>query len=84
MTTTVERAKVGQVAARMIERLARKFGKDDSAQVEAVFLITAVRHGDGERLSIHYDTSSGLGLREGRALLRHVDTLITQGSTRTP
>ena len=84
MTTTVERAKVGQVAARMIERLARKFGKDDSAQVEAVFLITAVRHGDSERLSIHYDTSSGLTLREGRALLRHVNTLITRGSTRAP
>ena len=83
MTTTVERAKVGQVAARMVERLARKFGKDESAQVEAVFLITAVRHGDeGERLTIHYDTSPGLALREGRALLRHVDTLISRDSTR--
>ncbi len=84
MTTIVEQAKVGQVAARMMERLARKFGKDDSAQVEAVFLITAVRHGDeGERLTIHYDTSSGLALHEGRALLRHADTLISRDSPRT-
>ena len=63
--TIVGQAKVGQVAARLVERLARKFGKDESARVEAVVLITAVRHGEGERLTIHYDTSSGLALGEG-------------------
>ena len=82
--TIVGQAKVGKVAARLMERLARKFEKDESARVEAVVLITAVRHGEGERLTIHYDTSSGLAHREGRALLRHADTLISQDSTRTP
>ena len=80
----VEQTKVKQVAARLMERLARKFEKDESARVEAVVLITAVRHGEGERLTIHYDTSSGLARREGRALLRHADTLISRDSTRTP
>ena len=82
--TIVGQAKVGQVAARLVERLARKFGKDESARVEAVVLITAVRHGEGERLTIHYDTSSGLALGEGRALLRHADTLISRDSSRAP
>ena len=82
--TIVEQTKVKQVAARLMERLARKFEKDESARVEAVVLITAVRHGEGERLTIHYDTSSGLAHREGRALLRHADTLISRDSTRTP
>jgi hypothetical protein len=72
------------VAARLLERLARKFEKDEGARVEAVVLITAVRHGEGERLTIHYDTSSGLARWEGRALLRHADTLISRDSTRTP
>ena len=84
MTTKVEQAKVGQVAARLMERLARKFGKDESAQVEAVLLITAVRHEEGERLTVHYDTSPGLAPREGRALLRHVDTLVSRDGIHAP
>jgi hypothetical protein len=82
--TIAGQAKVGQVAARLVGRLARKCGKDESARVEAVDLITAVRHGEGERLILHYDTSSGQALGEGRALLRHADTLISRDSTRAP
>lgn len=44
---SIEEAKVGEVAARLMERLEREFTEDESAQIESVFLISAVRHDDG-------------------------------------
>ncbi len=80
----IEQAKVGKVAARLMERLEREFGADESAQVESVFLITTVRHGDGERVTVHYDTSSGVAPHEGMGLLKYVHALISQNSIHTP
>jgi hypothetical protein len=43
---SIEQARVGEVAARLMERLEREFAEDESAQNESVFLIPAVRQDD--------------------------------------
>jgi hypothetical protein len=68
----IEQAKVGQVAARLMERLEHDYETDESAEVSSVILISAVRHDADERLTVHYDTSSGLAPYEGMELLQYV------------
>jgi hypothetical protein len=73
----IEHAKVGQVAARLMERLEHDYETDESAEVSSVILISAVRHEAGELLTVHYDTSSGAALHEGMVLLQYVHDLIS-------
>jgi hypothetical protein len=73
----IEQAKVGQVAARLMERLEHDYETDESAEVSSVILISAVRHEAGELLTVHYDTSSGAALHEGMVLLQYVHDLIS-------
>jgi hypothetical protein len=80
---SIGQAKVGEVAARLMERLEREYARDESAEVSSVFLISAVRHDVGERLTVHYDTSSGMPLHEGRGLLQYVHALISQNNAHT-
>ena len=47
----IEQAKIGQVAARLMERLEQEYETDESAEVSSVNLISAVRHDAGERLT---------------------------------
>jgi hypothetical protein len=74
----IEQAKVGQVAARLMKRLEHDYETDESAEVSSVILISAVRHDGGERLTVHYDTSSSLALYESMELLQYVYHLISQ------
>ncbi len=71
-------AKVGEVAARLMERLEREFAEDESAQIESVFLVSAVRHDHGQRVTVHYDTSSGVAPHEGMGLLQYVRTFLQE------
>jgi hypothetical protein len=80
---SIGQAKVGEVAARLMERLEQEYARDESAEVSSVFLISAVRHDAGERLTVHYDTSSGVTLHEGRGLLQYVQALISQNNAHT-
>ena len=79
----IEQAKVGQVAARLMERLEHDYETDESAEVSSVILISAVRHDAGERLTVHYDTSSGLALYEGMELLQYVYHLYPRNNVHT-
>ncbi len=76
----IEQAKVGPVAARLMERLEQDYETDESAEVSSVLLISAVRHDAGERLTVHYDTSSGVALHEGLAGWAFVGYLDHHGS----
>jgi hypothetical protein len=51
LRVAVEQAKIGQVAARLMERLEQEYETDKSAEVSSVNLISAVRHDAGERLT---------------------------------
>ena len=79
----IERAKVGQVAARLMERLEHDYETDGSAEVSSVILISAVRYDAGERLTVHYDTSSGVAPHESMGLLQYVHDLISQDNVHT-
>lgn len=65
------------MAARLMERLEHDYETDESAEMSSVLLISAVRHDAGERLTVHYETSSGLALYEGMELLQYVHDLIS-------
>jgi hypothetical protein len=78
----IDQAKVGEVAARLMEKLEHEFGEDQSAQIGSVFLIAGVRHDEGRRVSVHYDTSSGTAPHEGMGLLQYVQELIRKDSSR--
>jgi hypothetical protein len=80
----IDQAKVGQVAARLMEKLEHEVGKDQSAEIGSVFLIAAVRHDEGRRVTVHYDTSSGTTPHEGMGLLQYVRELICKDSSRKP
>jgi hypothetical protein len=81
----IDQAKVGEVAARLMEKLEHEFGKDESAEIGSVFLIAAVRHDESRRVTVHYDTSSGTAPHEGIGLLQYVQELICkEDSSRKP
>jgi hypothetical protein len=80
----IDQAKVGEVAARLMEKLEHEFGKDHSAEIGSVFLIAGVRHDEGRRVTVHYDTSSGTAPHEGMGLLQYVQELICKDSSRKP
>ncbi len=80
----IDQAKVGEVAARLMEKLEHEFGKDQNAEIGSVFLIAGVRHDEGRRVTIHYDTSSGTAPHEGIGLLQYVQGLICKDSSRKP
>ena len=80
---TIEQAKVGEVAARMMERLERDHESDESAEVSSVFLISAVKHDGGEHLTVRYDSSSGLAPHEAMGLLEYVREVICRKNIRT-
>ncbi len=73
---SIEQAKVGEVAARMMERLEREYESDESAEVSSVFIISAVKHDDGEHLTVRYDSSSGMPPHEAMGLLEYVREII--------
>jgi hypothetical protein len=62
----IDPAKVGNVAAQLMEGLEQKFESDESAQITTVFLITATDHSDGQRTSIDWSVSEGIPTHEGR------------------
>lgn len=80
----IDQAKVGEVAARLMEKLEHEFGKDESAEIGSVFLVAGVRHDEGRRVTVHYDTSSGTAPHEGIGLLQYVQGLISKDSSRKP
>ena len=80
----VDQVKLREVAARLMEKLEHEFGKDQSAEIGSVFLIAAVRHDEGRRVTVHYDTSSGTAPHEGMGLLQYVQELICKDSSRKP
>ncbi len=45
-----------------------------------MFLISAARHDDGEQLTVHYDTCSGVAPHEAIGLLQYVHTLILRNA----
>ena len=83
LRVAVEQAKIGQVAARLMERLEQEYETDKSAEVSSVNLISAVRHDAGERITVHYDTSSGLAPHEGMRLLQYVHVLLSKNNVHT-
>ncbi len=72
----IEQVKVGEVAARLMERLEREYAQDESAQVESVFLISSVRHDDGQRVTVFYDCGTDTPPHEVMGLLQYVHTLL--------
>ena len=78
----IDQAKIGKVAARLMERLEQEFGEDESAEIGPVLLIATVKHDEGRRATVHYDTSSGTMPYEGMRLLQRVQELLCQDSSR--
>ena len=52
----IDQAKVGVVAARLMEELERR-GYEEDAEITDVMLIVAVEHSQGSATSIHHHTS---------------------------
>ncbi len=81
---SIEQARVGEVAARLMERLENEFEEDESAQIEGVVLISVVRHNNGKRVTINYDSGSGMAPYQVMGLLQYVHALLSSDSTRAP
>ncbi len=81
---SIEQVKVGEVAARLMERLEAEFEEDKSAQIEGVVLISAVRHDNGRRVTINYDSGSEMAPYQVMGLLQYVHALLSPDSTRAP
>ncbi len=81
---SVEQAKIGEVAARLMERLECEFEEDEGAQIEGVVLISAVRHDNGKRVTINYDSGSEMASYQVMGLLHYVHALLSPDSTRAP
>lgn len=79
---SIEQAKLGEVAARMMERLEREYESDESAEVSSVFLVSAIKHNDSEHLTVHYDSSSGVAPHEAMGLLEYVREIIRRKNIR--
>ena len=55
---------------------------DESAEVESVFLISAVRHDVGQPATVLYDSSSGMTTHLRIGLLAYVRTLLQENPLR--
>jgi len=55
-----------------MKRLEQEYETDESVEVSSVNLISAVRHDAGERLTVHFDTSSRVALPESVRLVQYV------------
>ncbi len=73
----IDQSKVGNVAARLMERLGDKYG--DDAEIKAVLLLVDVSHSNGTQDSIEYAPSEALPLHEGVGMLEVVKNHLLSG-----
>lgn len=64
----IDQALVGNMAAKLMERLERNYGED--ASIKAAAVIVAVDHGNNN--TVHFDFGPGLAPYEGLGLLEQV------------
>ena len=75
----IEQARVGEVAAQMMDTLEQQqYGED--AEITDVMLIAAVDYDNGATTTVHYSSSSGMPTHVALGLLTHVQIHISRQS----
>ena len=74
----IEQSEVGEVAAELMDILETTYG--DDAEISAVMLITAVKHDNGTKTTVHHNVSPGMLVHEGLGLLMFVQSVIAKGA----
>ncbi len=68
---TIDQAKVGEVAAGLMDVL-EEHGYGEDAEITAVILITAVTHGAGRQRTLHWRHTPGMSVDALLGLLAYV------------
>jgi pyruvate kinase len=75
----IEQARVGEVAAQMMDALEQQqYGED--AEITDVMLIAAVDYDNGATTTVHYSSSAGMPTHVALGLLTHVQVHISRQS----
>jgi hypothetical protein len=69
---TIEQVKIGDVAAKVMEKLEEKYEQDETAKITSVFVLVAVDHNGSERTEVHYAVSPGMATHEVVGMLEQI------------